>query len=151
MKAPIRTTLWITPGRDGSAPETWERSTLTAVYRSLVCISPLEEQLNATSFPGTDAHSQCGCNCWLFMPFALDNKVSLCPNVDRKKDLVKLQAGEYVSLGKVESVLKSSTLIDNICAFANRLVPLFWFHLASNAFLSSYLDHQSLLRFSEKT
>uniref|UniRef100_A0A8C5EEJ3 long-chain-fatty-acid--CoA ligase n=1 Tax=Gouania willdenowi TaxID=441366 RepID=A0A8C5EEJ3_GOUWI len=39
--------------------------------------------------------------------------------VDRKKDLVKLQAGEYVSLGKVESVLKNSSLIDNICAYAN--------------------------------
>ncbi|KAM9795278.1 long-chain-fatty-acid--CoA ligase 4 [Neosynchiropus ocellatus] len=39
--------------------------------------------------------------------------------VDRKKDLVKLQAGEYVSLGKVESALKSSSLIDNICAYAN--------------------------------
>ncbi|XP_023689929.2 long-chain-fatty-acid--CoA ligase 4-like isoform X1 [Paramormyrops kingsleyae] len=39
--------------------------------------------------------------------------------VDRKKDLVKLQAGEYVSLGKVESALKSCSLIDNICAYAN--------------------------------
>ncbi|KAK0147015.1 Long-chain-fatty-acid--CoA ligase 4 [Merluccius polli] len=39
--------------------------------------------------------------------------------VDRKKDLVKLQAGEYVSLGKVESVLKNCALIDNICAYAN--------------------------------
>ncbi|XP_066504604.1 long-chain-fatty-acid--CoA ligase 4 [Hoplias malabaricus] len=39
--------------------------------------------------------------------------------VDRKKDLVKLQAGEYVSLGKVESALKSCALIDNICAYAN--------------------------------
>ncbi|XP_075999524.1 long-chain-fatty-acid--CoA ligase 4 [Genypterus blacodes] len=48
----------------------------------------------------------------------------ICPDgclqiVDRKKDLVKLQAGEYVSLGKVESALKSCALIDNICAYAN--------------------------------
>ncbi|MBN3295708.1 ACSL3 ligase, partial [Amia calva] len=39
--------------------------------------------------------------------------------IDRKKDLVKLQAGEYVSLGKVEAVLKNCPLIDNICAYAN--------------------------------
>uniref|UniRef100_A0A3Q0SWA2 long-chain-fatty-acid--CoA ligase n=1 Tax=Amphilophus citrinellus TaxID=61819 RepID=A0A3Q0SWA2_AMPCI len=38
---------------------------------------------------------------------------------DRKKDLVKLQAGEYVSLGKVEATLKNCSLIDNICAYAN--------------------------------
>ncbi|XP_042732316.1 long-chain-fatty-acid--CoA ligase 4 isoform X3 [Lagopus leucura] len=37
---------------------------------------------------------------------------------DRKKDLVKLQAGEYVSLGKVEAALKNCSLIDNICAYA---------------------------------
>lgn len=41
---------------------------------------------------------------------------------DRKKDLVKLQAGEYVSLGKVEAMLKSCPLVDNICAYANRCV-----------------------------
>ncbi|KAG9264807.1 long-chain-fatty-acid-CoA ligase 3 [Astyanax mexicanus] len=39
--------------------------------------------------------------------------------IDRKKDLVKLQAGEYVSLGKVEAILKNNPLIDNICAYAN--------------------------------
>lgn len=33
---------------------------------------------------------------------------------------MKLQAGEYVSLGKVEAVLKNCSLIDNICAYANR-------------------------------
>ncbi|XP_041119095.1 long-chain-fatty-acid--CoA ligase 3-like isoform X2 [Polyodon spathula] len=38
---------------------------------------------------------------------------------DRKKDLVKLQVGEYVSLGKVEAILKNCSLIDNICAYAN--------------------------------
>lgn len=36
---------------------------------------------------------------------------------DRKKDLVKLQAGEYVSLGKVESELKTCPIIDNICVY----------------------------------
>ncbi|KAL1490621.1 hypothetical protein ABEB36_013283 [Hypothenemus hampei] len=37
--------------------------------------------------------------------------------IDRKKDLVKLQAGEYVSLGKVESQLKTCPLVDNICVY----------------------------------
>ena len=38
--------------------------------------------------------------------------------IDRKKDLVKLQMGEYVSLGKVESILKIHSIIDNICVCA---------------------------------
>ncbi|GAB1609001.1 long-chain-fatty-acid--CoA ligase 4-like, partial [Argonauta hians] len=41
--------------------------------------------------------------------------------IDRKKDLVKLQAGEYVSLSKVETVLKMSSLVDQICVYANSL------------------------------
>lgn len=105
--------------RGGSALEMWERSTPTAVYRSLVRRRSLREQL----FPNP------------FNPFAVSvggtaeihaiNRTLTYLHVDRKKDLVKLQAGEYVSLGKVESVLKSSTLIDNICAYANRLVKCF--------------------------
>lgn len=39
---------------------------------------------------------------------------------DRKKDLVKLQIGEYVPLGKVEATLKNCPLVDNICAYAKR-------------------------------
>jgi len=39
--------------------------------------------------------------------------------IDRKKDLVKLQGGEYVSLGKVESLLKLHRSIDNICLYAD--------------------------------
>jgi len=39
--------------------------------------------------------------------------------VDRKKDLVKLQGGEYVSYGKVESVLKTHGTIENICVYAD--------------------------------
>ena len=39
--------------------------------------------------------------------------------VDRKKDLVKLQMGEYVSLGKVESCLKIHPIVDNICVYAD--------------------------------
>ena len=44
--------------------------------------------------------------------------------IDRKKDLVKLQFGEYVSLGKVESVLKTCSLVENICVYgdAKRLI-----------------------------
>ncbi|XP_015273125.1 PREDICTED: long-chain-fatty-acid--CoA ligase 3 [Gekko japonicus] len=39
--------------------------------------------------------------------------------IDRKKDLVKLQAGEYISLGKVEAALKNLPLVDNICVYAS--------------------------------
>ncbi|KAK2727732.1 hypothetical protein QYM36_008277, partial [Artemia franciscana] len=39
--------------------------------------------------------------------------------IDRKKDLVKLQAGEYISLGKVESELKGCPLVENICVYAD--------------------------------
>ena len=39
--------------------------------------------------------------------------------IDRKKDLVKLQGGEYVSYGKVESVLKTHALIESICLYAD--------------------------------
>ncbi|CAN7980470.1 unnamed protein product [Ixodes pacificus] len=35
--------------------------------------------------------------------------------IDRKKNLVKLVHGEYVSLGKVETELKTCPVIDNIC------------------------------------
>ncbi|KAK7067881.1 Long-chain-fatty-acid--CoA ligase 4, partial [Halocaridina rubra] len=37
--------------------------------------------------------------------------------IDRKKDLVKLQFGEYVSLGKVEAELKVSPLVDHMCVY----------------------------------
>eukprot|EP01134_Creolimax_fragrantissima_P000858 CFRG0858T1 len=39
--------------------------------------------------------------------------------IDRKKDLVKLQQGEYVSLGKVESMLKAVSYIDNMMVYAD--------------------------------
>jgi long-chain acyl-CoA synthetase len=41
--------------------------------------------------------------------------------VDRKKDLVKLNYGEYVSLGKVESELKTSPLVESICVYGDSL------------------------------
>ncbi|XP_023228160.1 long-chain-fatty-acid--CoA ligase 3-like [Centruroides sculpturatus] len=37
----------------------------------------------------------------------------------RKKDLLKLQFGEYISLGKVETELKTCPLVDNICVYGN--------------------------------
>ncbi|KAK3132467.1 hypothetical protein QOZ80_6AG0522210 [Eleusine coracana subsp. coracana] len=39
--------------------------------------------------------------------------------IDRKKDIVKLQHGEYVSLGKVESALSTSSYVDNIMVYAD--------------------------------
>lgn len=39
--------------------------------------------------------------------------------IDRKKDIVKLQHGEYVSLGKVEAALIVSPYVDNIMLHAN--------------------------------
>jgi len=39
--------------------------------------------------------------------------------VDRKKDLVKLQFGEYVSLGKVEAELKIAPCVDNLCVYGD--------------------------------
>jgi len=39
--------------------------------------------------------------------------------IDRRKDLVKLQAGEYVSYGRTESILKTAPIVENICAYAD--------------------------------
>jgi len=39
--------------------------------------------------------------------------------IDRKKDIVKLQHGEYVSLGKVESALTTSNYVDSIMVYAD--------------------------------
>ncbi|CAG5114678.1 unnamed protein product [Candidula unifasciata] len=41
--------------------------------------------------------------------------------IDRKKDLVKLQHGEYVSLAQVETVLKMCPLVEQICVVADNL------------------------------
>jgi len=37
--------------------------------------------------------------------------------IDRKKDLIKLSQGEFISLGKIEATLKSCPIVDNICVF----------------------------------
>ncbi|CAK9167191.1 unnamed protein product [Ilex paraguariensis] len=39
--------------------------------------------------------------------------------IDRKKDIVKLQHGEYISLGKVEAALISSNYVDNVMVYVD--------------------------------
>ncbi|KAH9617685.1 hypothetical protein KSS87_002544 [Heliosperma pusillum] len=39
--------------------------------------------------------------------------------IDRKKDIVKLQHGEYISLGKVEAALVTSSFVDNVMVHAD--------------------------------
>ncbi|XP_016902818.1 long chain acyl-CoA synthetase 8 isoform X1 [Cucumis melo] len=39
--------------------------------------------------------------------------------IDRKKDIVKLQHGEYISLGKAEAALLSSKYVDNVMVYAD--------------------------------
>ncbi|PAA91233.1 hypothetical protein BOX15_Mlig030601g1 [Macrostomum lignano] len=39
--------------------------------------------------------------------------------VDRKKDLVKLQGGEYISLGKVETALGVSAFVEQLCVYGD--------------------------------
>lgn len=38
--------------------------------------------------------------------------------IDRKKDLIKMAQGEYLSLSKVESLLLDSKYVENICVYA---------------------------------
>lgn len=54
------------------------------------------------------------CNIWRILILTLNYVVY---DSDRKKDLVKLQAGEYVSLGKVEAELKTCSVVENICVY----------------------------------
>lgn len=56
--------------------------------------------------------------------FATGDIGEMLPNgslkiIDRKKDLVKLSGGEYVSLNKVENVVKLLPFVDNCCIIAN--------------------------------
>jgi long-chain acyl-CoA synthetase len=39
--------------------------------------------------------------------------------IDRKKDLIKLGDGEYISLGRIETTLLTNEYIDNICVYGD--------------------------------
>jgi len=41
--------------------------------------------------------------------------------IDRRKDLVKMVQGEYVALGKLESIYRNSQFVEQICVYANSL------------------------------
>ena len=51
--------------------------------------------------------------------FSLITCLSIFIYLDRKKDLVKLQAGEYVSLSKVECALIENQMVDQLCVYAD--------------------------------
>ena len=46
--------------------------------------------------------------------------------IDRKKNLVKTQNGEYIALEKLESVYRSNPYVDNLCVYAdqNKVKPI---------------------------
>ncbi|KAK7316534.1 hypothetical protein RJT34_00075 [Clitoria ternatea] len=62
--------------------------------------------------------------------------------IDRKKDIVKLQHGEYISLGKVEAALSSCDYVDNIMVHADP------FHNYSVALVVA--SHQPLKKWAEQ-
>jgi len=47
--------------------------------------------------------------------FHCDGSLSI---IDRKKDLVKLQAGEYISLAKVELAISTCPVVETVCVYA---------------------------------
>ncbi|KAL5076122.1 hypothetical protein RYX36_015106 [Vicia faba] len=63
--------------------------------------------------------------------------------IDRKKDIVKLQHGEYISLGKVEAALASCDHVDNIMVYADP------FHSYCVALVVA--SHQSLEKWAQET
>lgn len=66
--------------------------------------------------------------------------------IDRKKDIVKLQHGEYVSLGKVEAILIVSNYVENIMVhadpFHNYVVALI---VASQSALEKWAEKEGIL------
>ena len=54
--------------------------------------------------------------------------------VDRKKDLVKLSHGEYIALGKLESVYRSSPFVETVLVYGDAKVG---FHIVLCYFLLS--------------
>ncbi|CAI0572135.1 unnamed protein product [Linum tenue] len=46
--------------------------------------------------------------------------------IDRKKDIVKLQHGEYVSLGKIEAALMANSYVDNLMMHADHFIVTLW-------------------------
>ncbi|XP_073141659.1 uncharacterized protein [Henckelia pumila] len=66
--------------------------------------------------------------------------------VDCKKDIVKLQHGEYVSLGKVEAAVSISPYIDNIMVRANSFHSVYVaLVVASQATLEAWVSNQGIV------
>lgn len=91
----------------GFVQETLESSNLMDVWRSLVKKKKKKEEKKLQNHSSTLKK---------FHYSATD----LLVGADRKKYLVKLPSGDYVSLGKVEAVLQACPLVENIWIYYKR-------------------------------
>ena len=84
----------------------------------------LSLSLSLSLFPALSRNSVCYVNYSFFRWFKTGDIGQVDGDgtlriIDRKKDLVKLQFGEYISLGKVESELKTCPIVENCCVYGD--------------------------------
>ncbi|KAL0445106.1 UNVERIFIED_CONTAM: Long chain acyl-CoA synthetase 8 [Sesamum latifolium] len=146
MGAPIGQGYGLTETCAGAAFSEWDDNSVGRVGPPLPCCY-IKNICNLAYFPiWSGVHS---CSLFLGKKEVTRYRINLCPEeklllvddrgmrwfytgdigrfhpdgcleiIDRKKDIVKLQHGEYISLGKVEAALISTNYVDNIMVHAD--------------------------------